>query len=411
MERRGDKLKYMDGLRGLAVLVVLLCHFALAFFPSLYFGPGVIMHIGLERWIYNSPLNLLIAGEFAVCIFFIISGFVLSYRYFYSQDPALATSGAVRRYVRLMPAVFASVMLSFALLAAGLYSNQPVAAITGSTMWLGQSWLGQPNLMEAVRFAVYDVFFTGDHVMKYNNVLWTMKIELLGSLMVFATLALFGRLRRRWIVYGLMVVALHNSYYLAFLMGVMLSDWVVHEHKRGRRLGTALFGWAALAQGLSIGALNVFHPVHAPYRVFFYVTGAALIIIGVLQIPIARRALSARPLLYVGHLSYGIYLLHLSVLASVGCAVFLRAYPVVGYKLAFILSFGISVPVTFVLSELLTRFVDQPAIKWSGLIYRRIFSNESKEPSARNAAAVPSVQPELPSSPEGVRAAQTTPAP
>src|SRR4249920_301079 len=118
MEQRGGKLGYMDGLRGVAAFVVVLHHFALTFRPELVAAV--------------SPLTLLFAGHFAVCIFFVISGFVLSYKFFETSRADVVTSGAVRRYFRLMPLVLTAVLISYLLLRFGLYHNFDAFALTHS---------------------------------------------------------------------------------------------------------------------------------------------------------------------------------------------------------------------------------------------------------------------------------------
>ncbi|WP_443147193.1 acyltransferase family protein [Paenibacillus sp. KACC 21273] len=82
-----QKLKYLDGLRGLAALIVVISHFVVAFYPSLYNGSIDSVHTqkSLELWISKSPFNLFYNGNFAVCVFFVLSGYVLSYKFFITK--------------------------------------------------------------------------------------------------------------------------------------------------------------------------------------------------------------------------------------------------------------------------------------------------------------------------------------
>lgn len=385
MENSGEKLPYMDGLRGLAAFLVVIHHFAFAFFPALLVGATTGLHSKLEPLIYQTPLYLAIAGNFAVTLFFLISGYVLSYKFYVTGRNSIVISGAFRRYFRLMPTVLVSVLISYVLLATGHYYNLPAAAITGSSDWLAQSWLGTANLWEAIRLGIYDAFITGNNTMTYNNALWTMKIEFLGSFLVYAVLLVTGKLRRRWFIYILLGLLFWQTYYLAFILGIALCDYVTHQSKHQRQVGHPLYGWLALVGGLFLGSL----PIAGPTRtlvgnitgavlpldqgfIFFHIIGAALVLAAVVLTPSIKQWLMLRPLQYLGRISFSLYLVHLSVLASLGTFLFLKLYPHVGYLGGAGISFIISLSVIFVLAELVTRYVDIPAVRASGRLYRSL---------------------------------------
>jgi len=74
-----QELRYFTGLRGLSCLVVVLAHMVVAFYPALYTGKPAQAHHGWESALANSPAGLLCAGNFMVCIFFVLSAYVLSF--------------------------------------------------------------------------------------------------------------------------------------------------------------------------------------------------------------------------------------------------------------------------------------------------------------------------------------------
>jgi len=88
-----QKLLYLDGLRGILCLIVVFSHcllMAKSFHNekfSIFFRP----------WMQHSPLRLLVAGEFAVAGFFVLSGCVLVRRYLeYFNDTKILFSGFIR---------------------------------------------------------------------------------------------------------------------------------------------------------------------------------------------------------------------------------------------------------------------------------------------------------------------------
>ena len=71
-----SKLKHIEGIRGLAAIIVVLHHYTLAFYPALNFGDSHQTHMGdgsFELCMARTPFNLFYNGGFAVCIFFILN--------------------------------------------------------------------------------------------------------------------------------------------------------------------------------------------------------------------------------------------------------------------------------------------------------------------------------------------------
>jgi peptidoglycan/LPS O-acetylase OafA/YrhL len=192
-----SKYRSLDGVRGLAALVVVFCHYSNAFVPSLN-GSGSTFSTRLDKVVSTTPLHLPLAGNFAVYIFFVLSGFVLSQKFFLTKSATVVISSAIRRYIRLMIPALGSVLLTYLVLRAGFIQSHAVAAVTGSE-WLGSFWNFQANFFEALYQGLYGVFFT--EFTTYNTSLWTMHIELYGSFLVFMFLLLFGKLEKRWVVY------------------------------------------------------------------------------------------------------------------------------------------------------------------------------------------------------------------
>ncbi len=228
-----EKITYLDGLRGIAAVNVMIMHFFIVFVPAIIYGNQTPSHLGnLELIFFGTPLGLIGAGNFSVCIFFVLSGYVLTQKYFRIKKNNVIISGAVRRYIRLLIPVLAAIILSFLLSSAGLFHYYTETVMISANnnpanYWINY-WTFTPNIADAIIQATWGSFFIGGDIY-YDPVLWTMTIEFYGSMLVFAMALLFGSRRSRWTFYLALAVIFFNSYYLAFIIGMALADMFTNK--------------------------------------------------------------------------------------------------------------------------------------------------------------------------------------
>ena len=78
----GKKMIYLDGIRGLAAFIVVISHYIQVFYPAALNGNQQQAHFKWDIWYGHSPINLFYNGQLAVCLFFVLSGYVLSVKMF-----------------------------------------------------------------------------------------------------------------------------------------------------------------------------------------------------------------------------------------------------------------------------------------------------------------------------------------
>ncbi|MCB2377362.1 acyltransferase [Hymenobacter sp. BT635] len=383
-------LGYLDGLRGLAAAIVVLHHFAGFFYPTLLSGDAYFAHLGgdVEVALAASPVNILIGGNFAVCLFFVLSGLVLSEKFWRTGQLEVLRSQACRRYVRLMLPVTFAALVALGLWVAGAYQNTEVAETTGAKRF-GEYWAELPGLKQILHDLVVGIPLGGES--SYNPVFWTLSIELFGSFIVFALLAFFGAVRHRGVVYGVAILFLSlselNFYYAGFILGLGLNDWRHHAPRKlpaGRWVGIGLLLLAVFLG--SYPTADVIRVEDTMYSFLqpnwlgneraiqlWHLLGAALLLLAVFALPGLQRFLSTRWLRGLGAVSFSLYLLHFLVLGSFSSSVFLSLQPQLGYHASVGLTVLASLPVLGLVSYAMYRLVDLPGIRLAQWLYHTFF--------------------------------------
>ena len=172
------RLSELEGLRGIAAIMVVLYHLLLLFYPGIMYGVGSqtapVQHSNLESTVYGTPMMVFFSGNLAVMIFFVLSGFVLTVGFFQTGDVNIIRKIMAKRYLRLMLPALASVLLAWGCLRLGLSGVDSAAKITQS-LWLEIQWnMPVVSIVDAMHQGVWDIFTNGKSY--YNGVLWTMQL-------------------------------------------------------------------------------------------------------------------------------------------------------------------------------------------------------------------------------------------
>lgn len=150
------RLAYLDLLRGLAAMQVLILHILSAFFPAFTNYP--VTANGLGDLIHGSPLFFIYDGYSAVYIFFLLSGFILSSAF------GNCTAGLVRqiasRWIRLaLPAMAASLIAAVVMAYVG-NANILIGTTVGSP-WYSTLWQPEPGIAYWLKDTLINSIFLG----------------------------------------------------------------------------------------------------------------------------------------------------------------------------------------------------------------------------------------------------------
>lgn len=322
------KIHSLEAIRGVASWVVVFWHFTSGFLP-LVLGARVAPPWG---GLAGTPLFFLFNGTGAVYLFFVLSGYVLTLKYFVRPDPAALIVGMVKRWPRLAGPVLVTVLAAMALYALDGYRNQEAAHLTGS-LWLLQDArvpVGdgfEPSWPGAVIDALYRTFFGPGSL--YNTNLWTMRLELLGSYLAwFMAIALAALPRSGMAFLMIPPVVLGVMSLSAPLAPFAAGVGLAYAHARGVfRANRRWAGMGMIAAALLLLSLHGAQGWLAPLRDYdlpwyrirplAYTVGSLLLIHAVLHDASLRRRGDGLLGRWLGRLSFPVYLVHTLVLSTV----------------------------------------------------------------------------------------------
>lgn len=339
--RHTQRLSQVDALRGVAALAVVLFHYTTRF-TELY-QPGYV------------PLFSVPYGYYGVNLFFIISGFVI---FMTLERTTRPMDFVLSRFSRLFPSYWIAIILTFAV----------------------THWLGLPGKLVDLGPAMANVFmvhsiFGVPHV---DGVYWTLEVEMLfyvgmftlfrlgwldkihWVLLAFLALRLLYVIMAKgfgidlpWIAYRLLIL----QYIPWFTLGICIYQVTLRKKEMSnlRPLLTAAAAvlTLAIAESALVGGLAL------AFGLLVYAAALGRL-----------RMLDTRVFLWLGAISYPLYLIH----ENIGWSIQLQA---LAHGIPFEVTGLLALVFSLASATALTRWVEQPALRWIRARYR-----ERKHPLA-----------------------------
>ena len=313
------RLNYLDGLRGYAALTVVLGH-AQMFYPGFVQYRTSLSPLWL-RYLFNAVLFPFEAGTFAVYIFFVLSGFVIAASA--SRSGAPLPLIALNRYLRLTLPMIATALVAWFLVKSFPHATALPAQIADADWIAGIYGAGPVKLMSALRDVTWKTYWNGFAYI--DPVLWTMRVELIGSLSVYALYAVVRPSARPYILAAAgLFCANQAGNYLGFVLGTALYEF--HD----RQLLKPNPWWPfPLLLGVIAGAFAQWDPLWTWERVlskaglieddptfFIWSASAALVVLSLLTSRPFQNFMISKIFQPLGRISFSLYLIHMPLLGT-----------------------------------------------------------------------------------------------
>lgn len=375
------KILAVEGIRGLASLVVVFSHLMLTFFPYVQnYRREENVSAPFQEFLFNAPLGFLYTGTSAVFVFFVLSGYILT-------NVALVNGGsisrikkmAIKRYPRLMLPTLAACLFAYL-----SFHIMPLPVVS-LDQWIN-NYVGNfdYSFWGAVYSGVIGTFLEGKS--PYSIVLWTMQVELVGSFFVY--LLCFNRVKWQipyfaaitfMLIIILVILRLLPIYWFISLAPFYGGYAMSCYGKNVRKLTAVLlliigFYFAGAHQGsFSYAWLNDFGSLGTSLATFM---SGFFIVYAIIFNQNLSNALNRAWVEKLGEWSYSLYLCHISVIAVASVYTFIIVEAVThNYVMAAMTAFVMTIPYSLATSELFLRFIDRPTLKVCNEIADRLIKS------------------------------------
>jgi len=359
-----------DTVRGLAALSVVLSHYI-----GFYGWPTKNAPLR-QAWIY-SPLHIVFDGFAAVSLFYVLSGLVLSIKYFQNtKRPDLShfplTQYLTSRVFRIWPPYLFIFLLSYLLRRWVVFFDG--ATIPPANSLLFSTWGASIPFSRLIREGF--LLQSGDYFLVPQG--WTLPIELGISFLVPAGILLASR-NTGWLAFFTLLVigSLGGNYYVFhFAAGILLAKYYEDIHTwLGARQGWKI---VLLLLGILLYTFRYTLPFYFSWEIpdsltwIITGTGSALLLMVVITSDWVKKILSFSWLRSIGKVSYSIYLVHFLVLIILTPrALQLLDAPRTALPVAWWFGMAFTVLATIGLAAVSYRLVELPSIAFGKSLPKR----------------------------------------
>ena len=337
MGKSSTQMKHINGLKGLACLMVMFGHF-IGLYKYAETFPYDSSFLQILDSFLDSKTGFIIDETFWVNLFFLVSGYLVSFSKI-STIKSLC-SKFLSRFLRLgLPILFACATIFIIQKTIGFHNHETLSLFDCS--FVQSPYQEDFSFWQVIKSPV-DVLILGNTT--FCSPYWVLREMFATSLIIYIFSLLKNKINTNLFV-ALMGIALFGSMVFsnvvfAGLVGMTLN--FVQNDKDKRFFENKLFLIFTLALCLSL----FFIPRSRIASIFF---GALVLIVP--KIKLFDIIFSSRPAQFINKISFGIYSFHWPVFLSFGMLVILKMHEAYGLLVSVILSMIASSIVTIIISS------------------------------------------------------------
>jgi peptidoglycan/LPS O-acetylase OafA/YrhL len=378
--KTNKRLEYLDSARGLAAIFVVWGHFL--------FQYGVQDNIPA---IAHSPLRIFYNAIPAVSFFFVLSGMVLSFKYFAKPVPINYKEYVIARLFRIYPAFLVVLLISFIIQAFFYKQAANISPIADGRDF----WAGTIPAVGLMKEAFLFLNLQGSSSLVSQR--WSLIVEIqISLLMPFMVLIAQRGIKWLFAFAFCIIIFLHDAFSSIYFMHFALGLFIAYRYKEiisrwseAGKLSRIIFFTAGLLLYNYRYMIPYLQQAVLPGQVYASIAGneliirvsegvgAAILLMSLVGSDLLKKILSHKYLTFIGRVSYSIYLCHFIILLAITpyCIMFLNN---AGVSHRFTL-LGIALVITTILvlalSVILYYLVEKPFIRTGKMVASKYATN------------------------------------
>lgn len=319
-----ERVKWIDGMRGCACIIVFLGHSVACVFPSTFFGDSYRMHSVIEKVIHMSPLSVFINSSSMVGAFLFFSGYLIS-----KQEKKGGIVRIVKKYLKFIPMIFIGTLIPYVVMKFDLAFHIKLAPYSYASDYVYQYNNFETCLLGREGLIVDSLICTFLSSSKYNNTLWFVKVLFWGSIVAEFMISFLKNSKVKIVsCVGLYVVCMTLGKvdwrfpYAAFIYAGMLLAMIDISKKL-----PSVCAYFAFAIGIYLISPVEYVGVYKPLSYFdevginLRIIGIALVVFSVDNSLKLKKIFSSKILQVIAHYSFGIYVIQWGVVISMTCGI------------------------------------------------------------------------------------------
>ena len=369
------KIEFLEGLRGLFAINVIINHFIVVYYPQMYYLDFANKENGFLSLFASTPLSVLVNGNIAVQFFFVLTGFLVG-RMVFTREISTHTlrEKIVKRYTRLLPIVVAATVFTAITMFLSIQYHHYIVNDVKNGGFLAAYCNFEPSVFSTLFNAFIKTFFgTNDYVGPF----WVMKYEFLGY--IFVMLLCYILKDSSWRRVGCIIGAvflgiLFDLKYSVMVFGAFVAELYYNNTSDASKfskyyckiLDKKWFLCLCFVLGLYFACCPMeFTSVYKFLSVipvintgFIRGVGMALIVFVMLKVKPLRSFFELRFFKWLGKFSFAVYAFHWPIMLTLQAYLFSLFLPRLGYDWSALASFFVTLPIIYAFSYLMWHILE-----------------------------------------------------
>ena len=370
------RIQYIDGLKLIMCYMIMLIHFAIAYFPVGFIGYGSTYQPEerIPAFFAGLPYSIYTNSPFPLHVFFALVALLPTIAFYRSQQPYPSLQRqAIKRYFRFLLPVGVAILGTSLLHSWGLLDFKSLASLTNSPWCLAIEPQPVPTSILLYQSFIQCYFENCSNIL---TVMWCMYIIFLGSMLTLALLALFGSSPcRKWLYLASIPLLLAYPTYAAFIVGIACGDFYVHKFpqislspcQRG------CLSWLLLGLSIIIGYMPDFLFPKPITPFYAYAVASGMIILSLMFNSCLQGILSKPFLVHHAQYSFSVLLVHIWVLVGFSQSIYQQLQSLThNHLLSFTLCFIICMVITHLLAMGFYQLFEKPSQNLANYVYKNL---------------------------------------